>query len=150
MVYCSDLGTSMNSNCYFPLPESWQYQSNFRTMSHDNSKTQLCHELNCRSHAHSISIAIAQLCWCRCSARWFLLEWLLLHFSSRSHSVVELTANNCFHAGRSHSHSWKVSCVLIRYWLVEWDIAITVTLHPYKVWAHGSSQAVSPTAWERG
>ena len=40
------------------LPDDW-YQSNFRTLSHDNSKTQLCRAWNHRSHAHSILIAIA-------------------------------------------------------------------------------------------
>jgi len=47
-----------------PLPESWHYQSNFRTPN-DNSKTQLCHALNRCSHAHSISIVMAQSHWCR-------------------------------------------------------------------------------------
>ena len=67
-------------------------------------------------------------------------------------SVVEPTANSCFleqespilTAGKIVSHA------LIQYWLVEWDIAITVTLHLYTVWTRGSCQAISPTAWEQG
>ena len=42
------------------LPESCQYQSNFGTLSHDNSKTQLHHALKCHGHAHSISIVITR------------------------------------------------------------------------------------------
>jgi len=37
-----------------PLPESWHYQSSFRMLSHDNSKTQLHHTLQCCNHVHSI------------------------------------------------------------------------------------------------
>ena len=33
-----------------PLPENWQYQSNFRMLSHDNCKTQLRNALNRCSH----------------------------------------------------------------------------------------------------
>ena len=70
----------MNSNCYFPLPESWQYQSNFRTMSHDNSKTQLHNALNHRSHALSSVSALHDF-----------------YFTS----AVERTANTNFHKQES-------------------------------------------------
>ena len=33
--------------------------------------------------------------------------------------------------------------------LHEWDLATAVMLHPYTVWTHRSSQAISPTAWEQ-
>ena len=54
------LATSMSSNCYFRC-QSWQYQSNFRILSHENRKTQLRQALNCHSHTHSISIVIARI-----------------------------------------------------------------------------------------
>jgi len=69
------LATSTSS---FPLPESWQHQSNFRMLSRDNSKTQLHNGLNCCSHAHSTSIAIAQLRKYRRLAQWLFFKQLLL------------------------------------------------------------------------
>jgi len=47
------LATSASSNCYFRCQK---FGSTFRTLSHENSKTQLHHALDCCSHAHSISI----------------------------------------------------------------------------------------------
>ena len=110
-----------------PLPESWQYQSNFRTQSHDNSKTQLCNALNCRSYAYFTSIAIARSCQCRRFAQQFLFEQLLFHFSSRTDSKQLLPR-----AGKHHSHSWK-NCKYHVHQTVGMHIAIAVTSHPYTV-----------------
>ena len=52
------LTTFASSNLLLPLPESLQYQLNFRMLSHDNSKTQLHLAFKRRRHAHSISITI--------------------------------------------------------------------------------------------
>ena len=63
-------------------------------------------------------------------------------------SVVELTANSCFHEQESPilTAGKIVSITCTR--LFEWDIAIAVMLHPYTIWTHGSCQAISPTVWE--
>ena len=68
-------------------------------------------------------------------------------------SVVEPTANSCFHeqecpiltAGKIIS----ITCTRLLECNFNENIAIAVTLHPYTVWTCGSCQAVSPTAWER-
>ena len=69
-------------------------------------------------------------------------------------SVVELTANSCFHEQESPILSAgkivSITCTNPVLTVVEWDMAITVTLHPYAIWTHRRFQAVSPTAWERG
>ena len=136
------LATSTSSNCYFRCQKSWQYQSNFRMLSHDNSKTKLCHALNCHSHAHSISIA--------------MLDWAsmgALHddcFSKDLYltSVVEPTENSCFHEQESPIlTAGKIVSITCINWLVEWD---SVTLHLYTVWIRRNFQAISPMAWERG
>ena len=48
------LTTFASSNLLLPLPESLQYQLNFRMLSHDNSKTQLHLAFKSRRHTHSI------------------------------------------------------------------------------------------------
>ena len=57
------MATSASSNCYF------RCQKVGRTLSHDNSKTQLHHALNCCNHAHSFSTVITRLHQYRSSAR---------------------------------------------------------------------------------
>ena len=74
-----------------PVPESWQYQSNFRTLSHDNSKAQLCHALKCHSHAHSISIVIAQLHWWCVHKAWTIYNFEVTH---RFHSRILILRND--------------------------------------------------------
>ena len=80
------------------------------------------------------------------------------HFTSNCASIGTLhndSNNFCFTtcskqlllwAGKPCSHSLKIHV----HSLLEWDIAIAVTLHPYTVWTRGSCQAVSPTVWEQG
>jgi len=52
------LATLVSSNCFF---RCLKVGSNFRTLSHVNSKTQLCSALSRHSHTHSTSIAITRL-----------------------------------------------------------------------------------------
>jgi len=119
------------------LPGSGQYQSNFRTLPHDNSKP---NSIRHWSVAVTWSTAITQ---CTCSAPSFLFKWLLLHFNSRT---------SCKHLlpwpGKPRSHSWRnASHAIIRYSLLEWDVAIAVRLHPFIVSTCTSCQAISPMAW---
>ena len=60
--------------------------SNFRTQSHDNRKTQLCHALTCHSHAHSISQRLLNRPSVGALHHDVFLNDFYFHFSSRTDS----------------------------------------------------------------
>jgi len=97
-----------------PLPEIQQYQSNFRTLSHDNSKTQqVLPCTKCRSHAHSISIAIT----CRASVGSLHNTFCLNDFCFNS--IAESAGKGAYMIRKATFSQLEVSHALIRYSLLE-------------------------------
>ena len=79
-----------------PLPENWQYQSNFRMLSHDNSKPAIVSCSLCFIGDHLITL-VQMLC------EVILLQRLLLRVVDSRTCIKPLLPR----AGKLCYHSWK-------------------------------------------